>query len=158
MFLFLNLCLHFHQTGIEILSKSTPQFYKRPVKSVCHLLALLGAHHILHISRERVNITTALKAQFFSGGKWSAASPGRNLPTEKSWYPFYKKLCGPQGRSGWAENLVPTRIRSRIVQPVASRYTDWATGSKFCDNITIYKHLRKNFGNFLGFMFWISYR
>jgi len=26
----------------------------------CHLLALLGAHHILHISRIRVNITIRL--------------------------------------------------------------------------------------------------
>jgi len=33
----------------------------------------------------------------------------------------------PQGRSGRAENLVPTRIRSRTVQPVVSQYTDWAT-------------------------------
>ena len=34
-------------------------------------------------------------------------------------YPFYRRLCGPQGRSGRAENLVPTGIRSRTVQPVA---------------------------------------
>ena len=34
---------------------------------------------------------------------------------------------GPQGRSGRAENLVPTGIRFRTVQPVVSRYTDWAT-------------------------------
>jgi hypothetical protein len=26
---------------------------------ICHLLALLGAHHILHISRIRVNVRTA---------------------------------------------------------------------------------------------------
>jgi len=26
-----------------------------------------------------------------------------------------------------AENLVPTGIRSRTVQPVVSRYSDWAT-------------------------------
>jgi len=31
---------------------------------------------------------------------------------------------GPQGRSGLAENLVPTGIRSRTAQPVVSRYTD----------------------------------
>jgi hypothetical protein len=30
-------------------------------------------------------------------------------------------------QSGWAENLAPTGIRSRTVQPVVSRYTDWAT-------------------------------
>jgi len=32
-----------------------------------------------------------------------------------------------QGRSGRAENLVSTEFRSRTVQPVVSRYTDWAT-------------------------------
>jgi hypothetical protein len=29
--------------------------FKRQVKPICHLLALLGAHHILHFSRIRVN-------------------------------------------------------------------------------------------------------
>ena len=43
------------------------------------------------------------------GGEWSAARPGRNLPLGKARYPFYRKLGGPQGRSGRAENLVPTR-------------------------------------------------
>ena len=38
-----------------------------------------------------------------------------------------RRLGGSQGRSGRAENLVPTGIRSRTVQPVVSRYTDWAT-------------------------------
>ena len=61
------------------------------------------------------------------GGEWSAACPGRTLPPGKTRYPFYKRLGGPQGRSGRAENLVPNGIRSRIVQPVVSRYTDWAT-------------------------------
>ena len=62
------------------------------------------------------------------GGEWSAARPGRNLPPAKTRYPFYRRLGGPQGRSGRAEKPVPTRIRSRTVQPVVSRYTDWATG------------------------------
>jgi len=61
------------------------------------------------------------------GGEWSAARPGRNLPPGKTRYPFYMSLGGPQGRSGREENLVPTGIRSRTVQPVVSRYTDWAT-------------------------------
>jgi len=29
---------------------------------ICHLLALLGAHHILHVSRIRINISSATKA------------------------------------------------------------------------------------------------
>ena len=61
------------------------------------------------------------------GGEWSAASPGRTLPPGKIQYPFHRRLGGPQDRSGRAENLVPTGIRSRTVQPVVSRYTDWAT-------------------------------
>ena len=52
------------------------------------------------------------------GGEWSAARPGRNLPPGKTRYPFYRRLGGPQGRSEWAENLFPTGIRSRTVQPV----------------------------------------
>ena len=46
----------------------------------------------------------------------------------KTRYPFYRRLGGPQGWSGRAENLVRTGIRSRTFQPVVSRYTDWATG------------------------------
>jgi len=61
------------------------------------------------------------------GGEWSAARPGRTLPPGKSRYPFYRRLGGPQGWSGRAENLVPTGIRSRTVQLVVSHYTDWAT-------------------------------
>jgi len=53
------------------------------------------------------------------GGEWSAARPGRTLPPGKTRYPLYRRLDGPQGHSGRAENLVPTGIRSRTVQPVA---------------------------------------
>ena len=52
-------------------------------------------------------------------GEWTAARPGRTLPLEKTRYPFYRRLGGPQGWFGRAENLVPTGIRSRTVQPVA---------------------------------------
>ena len=57
-------------------------------------------------------------------GEWSAARLDRTLPPGKARYPFYRKVGGPQGRSGRAENLVPTGIRYRTVQPVVSRYTD----------------------------------
>ena len=61
------------------------------------------------------------------GGEWSAARPGRTLSPGKTRYPFYRRLGGPQGRSGWAENLAPPGFDPRTVQPVVSRYTDWAT-------------------------------
>ena len=53
------------------------------------------------------------------GSEWSAARPGRTLFPGKTRYPFYRRLGGPQGWSGQAENIVPTGIRSRTVQPVA---------------------------------------
>ena len=57
-----------------------------------------------------------------------SSTPPPHLPPGKTRYPFYKRLRGPQGRFGRAENLVPTGIWSRTVQPLVSRYTDWATG------------------------------
>jgi len=53
------------------------------------------------------------------GGEWSESRPGRILPPGKTRYPVSRRLGGPQGRSGRAENLVPAGIRSRTVQPVA---------------------------------------
>ena len=39
-------------------------------------------------------------------------------------YRLYRRLGGPQGRSGRAENLAPPGFDPRTVQPVVSRYTD----------------------------------
>jgi len=61
------------------------------------------------------------------GVEWSTARPSHTLPPGKTRYPFYSRLGGLQGWSGRAENLVPTGIRSRTVQPVVSHYTDRAT-------------------------------
>ena len=62
------------------------------------------------------------------GGKGSASRPGRSLPPGKTWYPLYRRLGGPQGRSGQVRNISPPPgFDPRTVQPVASRYTDWAT-------------------------------
>ena len=49
-------------------------------------------------------------------GEWSTARPSRTLPPGKTRYPFYRRLGGPQGRSGRAENFVSTGIQSRTVQ------------------------------------------
>ena len=57
-------------------------------------------------------------------GEWSAASPGRTLPPGKTRYPLYRRLGGPQGRSGRVENLAPPGFDPRIVQSVVSHYTD----------------------------------
>jgi hypothetical protein len=68
-------------------------------------------------------MTTALER-----GEGSASRPGRSLPLEKTWYPLYRRLGGPQGRSGQVRKTSPPpEFHHRIVQPVASRYTDYAT-------------------------------
>ena len=61
------------------------------------------------------------------GGEWSAACPGQTLPSGKTRYPLNRRLGGPQGRSEWVENLAQPGFDPRIVQPVVSHYTDWAT-------------------------------
>ena len=63
--------------------------------------------------------TTALEV-----GEWSAARPGRSLPPGKTRYPLFRRLGGPHGQSGRAENLAPPGFDTRTVQPVVSRYTD----------------------------------
>ena len=74
-------------------------------------------------------------------GEWSATRPGRTLPPGKTRYPFYRRLGGPQGRSGRAENLVATGIQSRTVQPVVSRYTDLHTHTHTHTYIYTYIHI-----------------
>ena len=58
--------------------------------------------------------TTALE-----GGKWSAALPGCTLPPGRTRYPLYRRLGGPQGQSGRAENHAPPHSISGPSNPVA---------------------------------------
>ena len=68
-------------------------------------------------------MTTALE-----GGKRSESRPGRALPQGKTRYPLYRRLFGPQSRSEEVRKISPPPgFVPRIVQPVASRYTDYAT-------------------------------
>jgi len=48
-------------------------------------------------------------AAALGGGEWSAARSGRTLPPEKTRYPFYRRLGGPQGRSGRGGKSRPHR-------------------------------------------------
>jgi len=65
-------------------------------------------------------MTTALE-----GDEGLGSHPGRSLPPGKTRYPFYRRLSGPQGRSGQVRKI--SGFGPRTVQPVASRYTDYAT-------------------------------
>ena len=79
------------------------------------------------------------------GGEVSAAHPGSTLPPGKSRYPLYRRLGGPQGRSGWAENFAPRGFDPRTVQPVVSRYTDWATWPKLVYRLSCLLFARTEF-------------
>jgi hypothetical protein len=67
-------------------------------------------------------MTTAIE-----GGEGSVSRPGRSLPPGKTQYPLYRRLGGPQGRSGQVRKISPPPgFNPRTVQPVASRYTGYA--------------------------------
>jgi hypothetical protein len=58
-------------------------------------------------------------------------APAALLPG-KTRYPLYRGLGGPQGRTGQVrKNSPPPEFDPRTVQPVASRYTDWAIPAPF---------------------------
>jgi hypothetical protein len=49
------------------------------------------------------------------------------LPPAKTRYPLYRRLDEPQGRSGWVRKISPPQgFDPPNVQPIVSRYTDWA--------------------------------
>jgi hypothetical protein len=62
------------------------------------------------------------------GGEGSESRPGHTLPPEMTRYTLHWRLGGPQGRSGQVRKISPLPgFDPRTVQPVASRYTDYAT-------------------------------
>ena len=60
---------------------------------------------------------------------WGASvTPGRSLIPGKTRYPLYRRLGGPQGRTGQVRKISPPPgYDPRTVQPIASRYTDYVT-------------------------------
>ena len=79
-------------------------------------------------------MTTALE-----GGEGSASRPVSSLPPGKTRYPLYRRLGGPQGRSGQVRKISPSPgFDPRTVQSVASRYTDYANRPTVVDYCSIY--------------------
>jgi len=73
------------------------------------------------IGGEEVQLTSALDGV---GGQRHAPAA---LPPGKTRYPLYQRLGGSQSRSGQLRKISPPlRFDPRTVQPVSSRYTDWA--------------------------------
>ena len=61
--------------------------------------------------------------------RWGLSVMPRPLFTPgKTRYPLYRRLGGPQGRTGQVRKISPPPgFDPRTVQPIASRYTDWVT-------------------------------
>ena len=68
-------------------------------------------------------MTTALE-----GVRGQSHAPAALYPPGKTRYQLYRRLGVPQGRSGQVRKIsLPPGFDPRTVQPVASRYNDWAT-------------------------------
>ena len=61
-------------------------------------------------------MTTALE-----GGEDSASRPGRSLTSGKTWYPLYRRLGGPQGRSGYVRKISPPTVNRSPDRPARSQ-------------------------------------
>ena len=62
------------------------------------------------------------------------------LPSRKTQYPLYRRLGGPLGRSGRVRKISPPPgFDPRTIQPVVSRYTDWAIPARYSLSIAYLK-------------------
>jgi hypothetical protein len=80
--------------------------------------------------RESRIIATLFYILALEWGEGLASHPGRFIHPGNTRYPLYRRRGGSQGWSGQVQkNSPPPGFDPRTVQLVASRYTDWATGS-----------------------------
>jgi len=69
-------------------------------------------------------------------GGWPTPRPGPFSPG-KTQYPLHKRLVGPRTLlDGYGKSRPPSEFDPRIVQPVASRYTDYADPPHKLDLVT----------------------
>jgi hypothetical protein len=53
-------------------------------------------------------------------------------PPGRTWYPLYRRLSGPQGRSGRVQKISPPpAFDPQTIRPVASRYTEYAIPAQY---------------------------
>jgi hypothetical protein len=63
------------------------------------------------------------------------------FPRARNRYPFYRRVCGPEGRSVTMRKSPPPGFDLWTVQHVASPYTDWA----ILDHLQMSTHLQMRF-------------
>jgi hypothetical protein len=86
----------------------------------------------------RNNRGIALLYFWLEGGEVSTSRPDHNLSPGKTRYPSYRRLGGPQGRSGQVRKISPPPgFDPRTVQRVGSRYTNWVWGPLYIEAVRI---------------------
>ena len=77
------------------------------------------------------------------GGGWLTPRSSRFTPGMTR-YPLYKRLSGPQSRSGgMRKTSPPPGFDPRTFQPEASRYTDWAIPAHISETLELRNHLTR---------------
>ena len=97
---------------------------------ICHLLALLGAHHILHVSRIRVN--PIYDSKFFMV---FVLALGLFFPKIKSYLVSLQRPCGERMQLFYVLNN-QHRLIPRLGQestPVAARSKAWVSGRSLAE-------------------------
>ena len=102
------------------------------VKVKCTLVQILRLCTVRTAHRGVRSITSPVHDHGTRRGWGVSVMPRPLFPPGKIRYPLYKRLGGPQGRSGLVRKISPPPgFDPRTVQSVASRYTDYATRPTF---------------------------
>jgi hypothetical protein len=77
--------------------------------------------------------STPSSASVLDGGGWITPCPGRFTDGKVTGYPWYRRMGRPQGQSGRVRKISFTpEFDPRTIQPVTSRYTDYAILDHHC--------------------------
>jgi hypothetical protein len=138
----LTLCYNFHPHSLRNChhpvhhTPNTTCSKKRKVK--CTLVQALKLCTGRTAHRGSRSIALLLLDHGTRRGWGVSVTPGRSLSPGKTRYPLHRKLGGPQGRSGQVRKISPLPgFDPRTVQPVDSRYTDYATRPSTCNSPSI---------------------
>ena len=100
-------------------------YVKKPENFQTKRSAFFISEKVKSILEQATKATLSLISAL-DGSEWLTRRPGR-FTLGMTRYPFYRRLGEPQGRSGCVPKiLLPSGFDPRTVQPVSSRYTDYA--------------------------------